>query len=50
MSIWQNTKFVWTSKENYNKLLTENITKAYKKTNDTIYSDIKKEAKGITEI
>ena len=36
-----------TSKENYNKLLTENISKTYRKTNNKIYSNINKEAKAI---
>ena len=36
-----------TSKENYNKLLTENITKTYRKATNKIYSNINKEAKAI---
>ena len=36
-----------TSKENYNKLLTENTTKTYKKTANKIYSNINKETKAI---
>ena len=35
------------SKENYNKLLTENITKSYGKTTNKIYNNINKEAKAV---
>ena len=37
------------SKDNYNKLLTENITKSYKKTNTAAINNINKEAKCIAE-
>ena len=36
-----------TSKENCNKLLTENITKTYRKATNNIYSNINKEAKAV---
>ena len=37
------------SKDNYNKLLTDNITKSYKKTNTAAINDINEEAKCIAE-
>ena len=36
-----------TSKGNYNKLLTENITKTYRKTTKQIYNNINKEGKAV---
>ena len=41
-------KWCENKKENYNKLLTENIPKTYKKTTNNSYSNLYKEAKAIT--
>ena len=43
MKLWKN------SKENYSKLLTENISQTYRKTTNKTYSNVNKETKAIAK-
>ena len=43
MKLWKN------SKENYSKLLTENISQTYRKTTNKTYGNVNKEAKAIAK-